>query len=185
MTEERVREVTRQGPFIATEAREAGFVDGFAYDDELERATKDLLGADVRYVEYADETRARAPSSARAASWRSCTWTATSSTAARSTSAGRHAPRRLLLGRRNDQAAAEDRAVRAVVLRIESPGGSSLASDVMWRELMLLGQQKPLVVSMGTVAASGGYYVASASREIFALPLTITGSSASSTARRT
>ena len=70
----------------------------------------------------------------------------------------------------------EDSSVRAVVLRIESPGGSSLASDVMWRELVLLGQTKPLIVSMGTVAASGGYYVASASRDIYALPLTVTGS---------
>jgi protease-4 len=70
----------------------------------------------------------------------------------------------------------EDDSVGAVVLRIESPGGSSLASDVMWRELVLLGKRKPLVVSMGTVAASGGYYVASASKNIFALPLTVTGS---------
>jgi protease-4 len=70
----------------------------------------------------------------------------------------------------------EDSNVRSVVLRIESPGGSSLASDVMWRELTLLAKRKPLIVSMGTVAASGGYYVASASRNIYALPLTITGS---------
>jgi protease-4 len=70
----------------------------------------------------------------------------------------------------------DDESVGAVVLRIESPGGSSLASDIMWRELVLLGKRKPLVVSMGTVAASGGYYVASASKNIFALPLTVTGS---------
>ena len=70
----------------------------------------------------------------------------------------------------------EDSTVRAVVLRIESPGGSSLASDVMWRELALLAKKKPLIVSMGSVAASGGYYVASASKDIYALPLTITGS---------
>ncbi len=70
----------------------------------------------------------------------------------------------------------EDPTVRAVVLRIESPGGSSLSADVMWRELVLLAKAKPLVVSMGSVAASGGYYVASASKDIFALPLTVTGS---------
>ena len=62
----------------------------------------------------------------------------------------------------------EDSTVRAVVLRIESPGGSSLASDVMWRELMLLGKAKPLIVSMGSVAASGGYYVAAAAHAIVA-----------------
>ncbi|MGH7270923.1 MAG: signal peptide peptidase SppA, partial [Polyangiaceae bacterium] len=70
----------------------------------------------------------------------------------------------------------DDPSVHAVVLRIESPGGSSMASDVIWRELVLLGKKKPLIVSMGSVAASGGYYVASASHDIYALPLTITGS---------
>ena len=62
------------------------------------------------------------------------------------------------------------------MLRIESPGGSSMASDVMWRELTLLAEKKPLIVSMGSVAASGGYYIAAPGREIYALPLTITGS---------
>ena len=52
--------------------------------------------------------------------------------------------------------------MKSVVLRIESPGGSTTASDVMWRELSLLAKQKPLIVSMGSVAASGGYYIASA-----------------------
>ncbi|HEY2509445.1 MAG TPA: signal peptide peptidase SppA, partial [Polyangiaceae bacterium] len=70
----------------------------------------------------------------------------------------------------------DDPMVRSVVLRIESPGGATTASDVMWRELSLLAKQKPLIVSMGTVAASGGYYIASAGREIFAEPLTTTGS---------
>src|SRR6185295_10211895 len=70
----------------------------------------------------------------------------------------------------------EDDNVKAVVLRIESPGGSSMASDVMWRELKKLGEKKPLIVSMGSIAASGGYYVAAPGKLIFALPLTITGS---------
>jgi protease-4 len=66
--------------------------------------------------------------------------------------------------------------VRAVVLRIDSPGGSSDASEVMWRELSLLADRKPLIVSMGSVAASGGYYIAAPAQRIFALPLTVTGS---------
>ena len=70
----------------------------------------------------------------------------------------------------------DDPRVKSVVLRIESPGGSTTASDVMWRELSLLAKQKPLIVSMGSVAASGGYYIASAGRMIFAEPLTVTGS---------
>jgi protease-4 len=70
----------------------------------------------------------------------------------------------------------DDTHVKAVVLRIESPGGSSMAADVMWRAVHELAKRKPVIVSMGTVAASGGYYIASGANEIYALPLTVTGS---------
>lgn len=70
--------------------------------------------------------------------------------------------------------AREDSFVKGVVLRIDSPGGSALASDMMWRELELL--KKPFVVSMGDTAASGGYYIAMGADKIFAEPGTLTGS---------
>jgi protease IV len=66
--------------------------------------------------------------------------------------------------------------VKAIVLRINSPGGSGAASEVIWRELAAAHKVKPVVVSMGTVAASGGYYIATASNRIFVEPTTITGS---------
>jgi len=69
-----------------------------------------------------------------------------------------------------------DDTVRAVVLRIDSPGGSALASDLIWREVMLTQREKPVVVSMGDVAASGGYYIAMAAGTIVAHPSTLTGS---------
>ena len=69
-----------------------------------------------------------------------------------------------------------DDSVRAVVLRIDSPGGSALASDLIWREVMLTQREKPVVVSMGDVAASGGYYIAMAAGTIVAHPSTLTGS---------
>lgn len=69
-----------------------------------------------------------------------------------------------------------DEKVKAIVLRVNSPGGSALASDVMWRELVLAKKEKPLVVSFGDVAASGGYYIACVGDRIFAQPNTITGS---------
>lgn len=69
-----------------------------------------------------------------------------------------------------------DDKVKAVVFRVNSPGGSALASDVIWREVDLLRQEKPIIVSMGDVAASGGYYIAAAADSIFAEPNTITGS---------
>jgi len=66
--------------------------------------------------------------------------------------------------------------VKAVVLRVNSPGGSALASEVILRELKLLHDRKPVIVSMGNYAASGGYYISTAADSIFALPNTITGS---------
>ncbi len=72
--------------------------------------------------------------------------------------------------------AREDDKVKAVVLRINSPGGSSMASDVMWREVMLTKQKKPIVASMSDYAASGGYYMAMGCSKIVAHPTTLTGS---------
>ena len=72
--------------------------------------------------------------------------------------------------------AREDERVKAIVLRVNSPGGSALASDVIWRETTLAKAEKPLVISMGDVAASGGYYIACAADTIVANPTTITGS---------
>ncbi|MFM1875552.1 MAG: Protease 4 [Bacteroidota bacterium] len=72
--------------------------------------------------------------------------------------------------------ARKDDKVKAIVLRVNSPGGSALASDVIWREVVLAKAVKPVVVSMGDVAASGGYYIACAADTILAQPNTITGS---------
>jgi protease-4 len=71
--------------------------------------------------------------------------------------------------RKNDQ-------IKAVVLRVNSPGGDALASDVIWREMNLLKDEKPVIVSMGDVAASGGYWISCASDKIIADPTTLTGS---------
>ncbi|MFD0796599.1 signal peptide peptidase SppA [Maribacter chungangensis] len=72
--------------------------------------------------------------------------------------------------------AREDKSVKAIVLRVNSPGGSALTSDIIWREVVLAKKVKPVVVSMGNVAASGGYYIAAGANKIFAEPTTITGS---------
>jgi protease-4 len=72
--------------------------------------------------------------------------------------------------------ARKDSSVKAIILRINSPGGSALASDVMWREVVLAKKSKPVIVSMGSLAASGGYYIAAPADVIVAEPNTITGS---------
>jgi protease IV len=69
-----------------------------------------------------------------------------------------------------------DKSIKAIVLRINSGGGSSMASETIWRELALAKMEKPVVVSFGDVAASGGYYIACGADSIFAQPTTITGS---------
>ncbi|WP_298496504.1 signal peptide peptidase SppA [uncultured Algibacter sp.] len=74
------------------------------------------------------------------------------------------------------QKARNDNKIKAVVLRINSPGGSALASELIWREIELTKKVKPVIVSMGDMAASGGYYIASNAHRIFAEPTTITGS---------
>lgn len=72
--------------------------------------------------------------------------------------------------------AREDKRIKAIVFRINSPGGSALASDVIWREVSLAAKEKPVVASFGDVAASGGYYIACPATKILADPTTITGS---------
>ncbi len=72
------------------------------------------------------------------------------------------------------QEAADDKTVKAIVLRVDSPGGSALASDLIWREVTRI--EKPIVASMGDVAASGGYYISMGADKVYAEPGTITGS---------
>jgi protease-4 len=74
------------------------------------------------------------------------------------------------------RAAAQDKGLAAVVLHVDSPGGSALASDLIWREVALLGRIKPVVVYMGNQVASGGYYVSAPAKAILAQPTTLTGS---------
>lgn len=74
------------------------------------------------------------------------------------------------------RAARQDESVAAVVVHVDSPGGSALASDLIWRELQLLQKEKPVVVYMGNVAASGGYYIAMGAQHIVAQSATLTGS---------
>ncbi|WP_348677111.1 signal peptide peptidase SppA [Flavobacterium coralii] len=72
--------------------------------------------------------------------------------------------------------AADDENVKAIVLRVDSPGGSALASELIWRDIELAKKKKPVVVSMGNLAASGGYYISCNANRIFTEPTTITGS---------
>ena len=176
LSEQRVREQTAKGPFIASEARDAGFIDAYAFDDELERVTRDVVGRDVSLKKWEDETTT--PEQFGQRDGVALLYLDGDMVDGRSQKipildmklAGSYTMAETIKQLR------EDPHTKSVVMRIESPGGSSMCADVIWRELVLLAKKKPLIVSMGSVAASGGYYVAVAGRTIYALPLTITGS---------
>ena len=72
--------------------------------------------------------------------------------------------------------AREDKNIKAIVLRVNSPGGSAMTSDLIWRETIITKKEKPIIVSMGDYAASGGYYIACAADSIFSNKTTVTGS---------
>jgi len=78
--------------------------------------------------------------------------------------------------RRAFRMAARDESIKAIVIRIDSPGGSALASEVMWQAVRHVALKKPVIISVGSMAASGGYYLASAGDTIFADPVGIVGS---------
>ncbi len=177
LTVDATRKAIATGPFVAHEARAAGFVDGYAFDDQVEDALQSLLGRKVPLLE--DE---RAPL-AREGFGRqrriAIVYVDGDMVDGRSQNipflgmkiAGSYTIAEAL------KQAREDPGVGAVVLRVETPGGSAMAADVIWRQVQLTAKEKPLVVSMGGYAASGGYYVSAApGAHVFANPLTITGS---------
>lgn len=165
-----------KGPFLASEARAQGLIDVLAYDDEIERVVEELVGPGARIVD--DEAPSNAPDR----------WTASGKIALVYLAGdmvdgdSQNIPVvgvRLAGSRTISKAlkrAREDRSVKAVVFRIETGGGSSLAADVILREAILTAKAKPLIVSMGSAAASGGYYVSVAGKPIFANRSTVTGS---------
>jgi protease IV len=175
---DRVRELINTGPRTAAEAQEVGLVDRLGYRDQVYEEMRSRTG-DKSQLLFADRWRPRrkiAPPSHRRSHV-----VLVDVRGAIVTGRTRRSP----LGRQagSDTVSAQLRAAHdndhahAVVLRIESPGGSAVASDVIWREVCRLGESgKPVVVSMGDVAASGGYYIACPAEVIVALPATLTGS---------
>ena len=159
----------------AKDALKYKLVDGLIYDDQLKKIISKKL-------QVADETKISFVSINNYAE----------SVALRGTGSGKiaviYADGDVVMGKGQNEAIASDdyrvliqkirndKSIDAVVLRVNSPGGSALASDIIWREIDLLKKEKPVVVSMGDLAASGGYYIACGADSIFADANTITGS---------
>ncbi|WP_395727472.1 signal peptide peptidase SppA [Nakamurella sp.] len=172
-----VRDLIDQGPHLAPAARDAGLVDRLGYRDEALAAMRRRIGGRAELL-FADRwrPRRRIRPPRRPAGHVALVQVRGGIASGRS--------RRSPLGRTAGSdtvcaslraAGADDRA-RAVVLLVDSPGGSAVASETIWREVVLLQQRKPVVVAMGAVAASGGYYIACPADRIVALPATLTGS---------
>jgi protease IV len=177
-----LRELVDRGPFAAPAAVEAGLVDACAHRDEVDRRLAELTPPRAGAPRRALRVEARAYFALRAADpgWRPLlrelpriAYVVAAGAIHRGSG-----PRGIAseaLGSLVERLGA-DPAVRGVVLRIDSPGGDALASDLLWRALWQLRREKPVVASLGEVAASGGYYLASAADAIYAEASTVTGS---------
>jgi len=165
-----------KGPFIASEARDARLLDQLVYEDEIGRFAEEAFGHPVRIKDL--DVTTRAPQFWRSPPKVAIVYLHGDMIDGKSQKipliglklAGSYTIAKAL------KQAREDRSVKAVVFRIETGGGSSLASDVILREAALTAKVKPLIVSMGARAASGGYYASVAGNEIFANRATLTGS---------
>lgn len=173
---EDVKALIDDGPFLPEQALKAGLVDKLAYEDQL-----DDLGATTKAtVEGENYARGRRRSLAARAPRIAVIYL---SGVIASGKGGFDPLNGDVVGSvtllKAIRAVRADTSVRGIVLRIDSPGGSSTASDVIWRELVVTRDQKPgrpLVASMSDLAASGGYYLAMAAPQIVAQPATLTGS---------
>ncbi len=153
-------------------------VDGTKYKDEILAELKSLLGItgddDIKSVTLADYTNAPDPSTERP-DRKNKIAVIYALGQINSGKGGEDAIGSENLSKAIRKARTDDK-VKAIVMRVNSPGGSALASDVILREVKLAVKEKPFIVSMGDVAASGGYYISCAANKIFADPTTITGS---------
>src|SRR3954468_23529252 len=174
-SEAEVKSLIDHGPFLPEDALRAGLIDDLAYEDELDDKAK-LGSGKATFVDMNDYRQISAGgghggpkiaviyATGIIASGKS-TYDTTGSQVTR--------PETLVEYLRKPRA---DSSVKAIVLRVDSPGGSAIASDIIWREVVLTKNQKPLVASMSDVAASGGYYIAMPASTIVAEPSTLTGS---------
>jgi len=181
-TEAEMRQLLDEGPFSPEDAVRFGLVDGLAYEDQLDDRVPQLRqGGDIRRVDGSDYQRVTARSLGVRPASRIAVLYASGVIA--SGKSGYDPGNGIVVGSdtfvEQLRRLRKDDSIKAIVLRVDSPGGSSVASDVMWRELMITRDEKPsrpLVTSMSDLAASGGYYISVPGQAIVAQPGTLTGS---------
>ena len=181
-TPDEVRALIDEAPYNAEKAKAAGLIDEELYRDQVENQLKKMLGyketdtlATVRSSDYRDV----APESLGLNKGERIAVIYASgeigSGSSQNSPSGDQSIGSDTLAKALTDAAA-DKSIKAIVMRVDSPGGSGLASDIIWHSVEAANQKKPVVVSMSDVAASGGYYISASASKIVAQPSTITGS---------
>ena len=175
-SEAEVRKLVDHGPFLPEDAVRAGLVDDVAYEDELDDKIK-LARGGVKFLAHEDYRRISPASLGLNRGPRIAVIYAVGVIASGASS---YDSPQSVVGSDTIvdyiRKARADNSIKAIVLRIDSPGGSAIASDIIWREVHLTRNAKPVIASMSDVAASGGYYIAMPAHSIVAEPATLTGS---------
>jgi len=179
---EDVRAIIDNAPYSSAKAKEIGLIDGVAYRDELEKELKTKLGykdsdelsliRSSAYNEVESESLGLDKGEKIAVIY--ATGDIGSGRSDQSPGGNQSIGSDTLSKALND--ARDDKTIKAIVIRVDSPGGSGLASDIIWHAVESAKAKKPVVISMSDVAASGGYYIAAGANKIIAQPSTITGS---------
>ena len=176
-TAQEVRTLIDHGPYLPEDAIRAGLIDDVAYEDEID--DKVTLGqGTVKYLSMNDYRKVPLRSMGLNKGPRIAVVYAagviTSGESSYEATTGQSIGSDTMVEHLRKVRA--DKSIKAVVLRVDSPGGSAIASDVIWREVMLTRDRKPVIASMSDVAASGGYYISMPAHKIVAQPATLTGS---------
>ncbi len=179
---EEMRAFVDDAPFNAAKAKELGLTDGVGYRDELDKELKQKLGYketdDLKVVSGGAYSEVEPESLGLDEGEKIAVIYGTGSIGSgrsdNSPGGSQSIGSDTMVKALND--ARDDKSIKAIVIRVDSPGGSGLASDIIWRAVENAKAKKPVVVSMSDVAASGGYYIAAGAHKIVAEPSTITGS---------
>jgi protease-4 len=174
-SEAEVKSLIDHGPFLPEDALRAGLIDDLAYEDEIDDKAK-LGSAKPNYVEMSDyrQVSANQGHGGQKIAVIYATGLIASGKSSYDTTGSQVTGSETIV--EYLRKARADSSIKAIVLRVDSPGGSAIASDVIWREVLLTKNQKPVIASMSDVAASGGYYIVMPAQAIVAEPSTLTGS---------
>jgi|Deesub1362B_J571_1020462.scaffolds.fasta_scaffold00671_10 protease-4 len=171
-TKEEMMKLINYGFFQGKKALEAGLVDGLLFEDELRDKLKGKQ-KNLSLINYSQYLKIK-PSSVGLETGRKIALIY--ATGPIKTGEGAYRVIGASTIARWIRKARKDSSIKAIVFRVDSPGGSAIGSDIIWREVILAKKEKPFIVSMSDVAASGGYWISMAANEIFAHPQTLTGS---------